>query len=152
MLVDDDRRFLLQLSLALHIPVQELEQYPSSLIQEYRALNIVSPFTNDSQLVRDGLLIELIRNQNVSKKKDYRSAEQILPYLAKYPDYLEHPVVKKASNLISLCKSSEQKKDLLSKIKEEIELEQGKQDSDDYLISRLSHIYHQQMRATNESD
>ncbi|HHG3075760.1 TPA: hypothetical protein ACPVXB_001018 [Vibrio parahaemolyticus] len=141
MLINSDRRFLLQLSLALKVPIQELEQYPASVIQEYKALNIVSPFINDSKLAIEGFKLETHRNQNVSKKKDYRTAEQLLPFLSKYPEHLEHETIKKVNNLLNVCLTEEAKTDLLTKISEEIEQEHNKEDPDLYLIHRLSEIY-----------
>lgn len=140
-MVDKDRKFLLQLSLALHVPVFELEQYPHSIINEYKALNIVSPFTNDAIAVRDGILLSLVRNQNVSKKKDLKSAEDILPYLKEYPDYLEHPSIKKVDSVMSMCTTNEQVQELLKSVSEEIEIESNKADPDSYVISRLTEFY-----------
>ncbi|EHM6953372.1 hypothetical protein KGV31_002171 [Vibrio parahaemolyticus] len=119
----------------------EIEQWPQSVIQEYKALNIVSPFTNDAKNQTEGLLIQLIRNQNVTEKKYFRSANQLLPYLNEFPEYLEHPTVKKLNSLISSMHSEEQMANLMMKVKEEIELELNKDEPDDYLIARLSQLY-----------
>ncbi len=132
----------------MKVPVFELENYPASIIQEYRALNVVSPFTTDSMNIQTGILLSLIRNQNVVKKKDLVSADQILPYLKEYPDYLEHPTIKKVQGLINSCQSNELLADLLEKIAEEIELESNKDKPDEYLISRLSEIYLNNSKAT----
>lgn len=140
-MVDKDRKFLLQLSLALHVPIFQLEQYPQSIINEYKALNIVSPFTTDAIAVRDGILLSLIRNQNVSKKKDLRTAEEILPYLKEYPEYLEHPLIKKLNNTIHTFVTDEQTQSLLKNVIEEIEIESNKHDPDPYVIARLTEFY-----------
>ncbi|MCU8498499.1 hypothetical protein M2G70_07450 [Vibrio vulnificus] len=140
MLVDKKRRFLLQLSLALHVPIQELEQYPASIIQEYRALNFVSPFVNDAILSREGLSIQFLRNQNITKQQHYKTADELLPYLKEYPDYLEHDLVKKVLSLLSTVGTEEAKADLLTKISEEIVLEQNKENPDKYLLFRLQEI------------
>lgn len=141
MLVDKERRFLLQLSVALSVPVFELEQWPYDIIQEYRALNVVSPFIQDAENTRDGILIQLIRNQNVTKKQHIRTAEQILPYLQEFPEYLEHPTVKKVQGLISCCRTDEALADLMNKVAEEIEIEGTKESPDKYVLARLSDIY-----------
>ncbi|WP_347368027.1 hypothetical protein [Vibrio vulnificus] len=98
--------------------------------------------------IQTGILLSLIRNQNVVKKKDLVSADQILPYLKEYPDYLEHPTIKKVQGLINSCQSNELLADLLEKIAEEIELESNKDKPDEYLISRLSEIYLNNSKAT----
>lgn len=148
MLVDKDRRFLLQLSIKLGVPIQVLEEYPASIINEYKALNVVSPFTNDSELVREGLNLQLVRNQNVTKKQHMKTAEEILPYLQEYPDYLEHPTIKKLSGLLKSCISDEQVSALMKSVLEEIEIESNKNEPDQYLISRLYGIYINKTKAT----
>lgn len=148
MLVDKDRRFLLQLSLKLGVPIHELEEYPASTINEYKALNLVSPFINDSEIVREGLLLQLIRNQNVTKKQHMKTAEQLLPYLQEYPDYLEHPTIKKLNSLLKSCTSDEQVSSIMEKVLEEIEIESKKVEPDQYLISRLYGIYINKTKAT----
>ncbi|KFA99268.1 hypothetical protein [Vibrio sp. ER1A] len=91
--------------------------------------------------------MQLIRNQNVSKKQHIKTAEQILPYLQEYPDYLEHPTIKKVLGLVSMIKSDEQMADLMNKVLEEIDIENKKDKPDEYLISRLSDIYHKHKAA-----
>lgn len=130
------------------MPVFELEKYPQSVIQEYKALNIVSPFTNDAQISRDGLLIQLIRNQNVTKKQHLRTAEELLPYLKEYPDYLEHPTIKKVNTILSNIKSDEQMAHILKSIAEEIEIETAKDEPDSYLVNRLSQLYIKHSKAS----
>ena len=130
----------MQLSLALHIPIQEIEEYPISIINEYRALNIVSPFVNDAELIRDGLLLSLIRNQNVTEQSQVKTAEDILPYLSEFPAYLEHETIIKINSLLSVCKSDEGRADVFDKILEEVELEKSKEKPDLYLISRMTEI------------
>lgn len=138
----------MQLSIALGVPVFELEQYPQSVIQEYKALNIVSPFTNDAKNQVDGLLIQLIRNQNVSKKEHLKAADELLPFLKEYPDYLEHPTIKKLNSVVSSITTPEQTAHLLNQIAEEVQLEKEKPEPDEYLIHRLVEIYHNKSKAT----
>lgn len=148
-MVDSERRFLLQLSLVLKVPVFELEQWPASVIQEYRALNVVSPFTKDADNIRDGLLIQLVRNQNVTKKEHYKTADKLLPYLQTYPEFLEHPTVKKAESLLNTCVLPKQRENILNLITEEIQLEREKPEPDDYVIFRLTEILNkEQSKAT----
>lgn len=131
----------MQLSLKLGVPVHELERYPVSEINEYKALNVISPFVNDSELMREGLLLQLIRNQNITKKQHLKTAEQLLPYLKDYPDFLEHPTIKKVNTLLNSGISKEQEAHLLEKVLEEIDIESNKDEPDQYLISRLYQIY-----------
>lgn len=133
----------------LGIPVFELEQWPASTIQEYRALNVVSPFIQDSENWRDGIQIQMIRNQNVTKKQHYKTAEELLPYLQEYPEHLEHPTIKKVLGLVGACANANQLAELTKKIVEEIEIEEAKEDPDAYLIHRLSEIYLSKTKAAN---
>ncbi len=86
-------------------------------------------------------MIQLVRNQNVTKKQHYKTAEELLPYLQEYPEHLEHPTVKKVLGIIGACMESQQLAELMQKIVEEIEIEEGKEDPDQYLIHRLSNTY-----------
>ncbi|ELA9841219.1 hypothetical protein V4F87_003261 [Vibrio parahaemolyticus] len=112
-------------------------------------MNVVSPFINDARNQIDGYTIQLLRNQNVSKRQHFKSADELLPYLKEYPEYLEHPTVKKAFELIKNCHSDELMAELLEKIKEEIELEISKDEPDEYVISRLSEIYQNHSKVAN---
>ncbi|EKD9324327.1 hypothetical protein Q9X96_003097 [Vibrio vulnificus] len=112
-------------------------------------MNIVSPFTNDAKNQIEGLLIQLIRNQNVTEKKNFKSSEELLPYLKEYPDYLEHPLIKKVNSLLSNLHSDEQTADLMNKIAEEIQQEKAKEEPDEYLIHRLAQIYFKHNKATD---
>ena len=126
----------------------ELEQWPASVIQEYRALNVVSPFTKDADNIRDGLLIQLVRNQNVTKKQHYKTADELLPYLQTYPEFLEHPTVKKAESLLK-CVLPMQREYALNEIAKVIQSEREKPEPDDYVIFRLTEILNkEQSKAT----
>ncbi|MGL4843927.1 MAG: hypothetical protein ACRC2Y_04825 [Aeromonas veronii] len=148
-MIDKDRRFLLQLSLKLGVPVFELETWPAQVIQEYRALNVVAPFTQDAENWRDGIQIQMVRNQNITSKQHYKTAEELLPYLQEYPEFLEHKQVSKVLGLIKVCPDPEQVANLMDKVREEIEIESQKDDPDHYLISRLIEIYKANTRAAN---
>lgn len=93
------------------------------------------------------MLLQIVRNQNVSKKQHLKRADELLPYLQEYPEYLEHPTVKKVFSLISVCKTDEQMADLMMKVHEEIELERKKDEPDEYVISRLTEIYFKHNKA-----
>ncbi|WMB74223.1 hypothetical protein RA178_06300 [Shewanella oncorhynchi] len=140
MLVDDNERFILELSLKLGIPAFELEEWPSSEINRYKALNVISPFTDKAQAVRDGLLMSLIRNQNVTKKSQAVTPSQLLPYLEEFPSYLEHKDVTKAQSLLKNATQDWQVADIKKHIQEAIEAEQAKADPDTYLISRFKEM------------
>lgn len=146
-MIDKDRRFLLQLSLKLGVPIFELETWPAQVIQEYRALNVVAPFTQDAENWRDGIQIQMVRNQNITKKQHYKTAEELLPYLQAFPEFLEHEKVIKVLGLIKVCSGPEQVANLMDMVSEEIEIESKKDEPDHYLISRLIEIYKANTRA-----
>ncbi|WP_051563733.1 hypothetical protein [Enterovibrio calviensis] len=124
----------------LGIPIFELEQWDLSVINEYKALNYISPFTDDAQAYRDGLQLQFMYNQNVSKKKDMKLATDFLPYLKPEQEWLEHELVKKAKKFIEMCRSDEMLADTISKIKEQIEIEANEPSPDKYLITKLSEL------------
>lgn len=140
MTVDPDEMFIFELSIALKIPSFEIKQWPIQIIDEYRALNIVRPFTERAQAIREGYFIELFRNRNVTKEKDWVSKEKLFPYLGdSLPDFIEHPLVKKAVEQIGLAKRLGHKymlEDTLKRMEEQIQIENAKPEHDMYLIRR----------------
>ncbi|MGL4519407.1 MAG: hypothetical protein ACRCUJ_06965 [Phocaeicola sp.] len=140
MLIDDNERFILELSLKLGIPAFELEEWPSSEITRYKALNIISPFTDKAQAQRDGLLMSLIRNQNITKRSQAVRVQDLLPYLEDFPKYLEHPDVTKAQSFLSNANQAWQVADIKKHIQEAIDAEEAKTNPDTYLISRFKEM------------
>lgn len=134
--------FIFELSVVLHTPVFEIKQWPIEIIDQYRAMNMIRPFTDRSQAIREGYLIELFRNRNVTKEKDWVSKEKLFPYLGDgLPDFLEHEYVKKAIEQIGLAKKLGHKymlEDTLKRMNEQIQLEYEKgEERDMYLIKRF---------------
>lgn len=104
------------------------------------------PFTEDAQAYRDGMLIQLTYNQNITKKKDLKRVEDLIPYLGDKHSWVEHPTVLKVNNLINVCRSDDALADLMSKVLEEIEIERNKPKPDEYLITKLCEIYRNNLR------
>lgn len=125
----------------LGVPIFEIEQWSTTVIAEYQALNYISPFTDDAQALRDGLLLQFTYNQNVSKKKDLKSASDFLPYLKKDQDWFEHPKVLDAIKYINLSQSKEMLATTLQAIESEIESEESKPLPDSYLITKLRTLH-----------
>lgn len=122
-----------------------MKEWPVDILDQYRAMNLIRPFTNRSEQMREGYIIELLRNQNVTKKKDYKTMVEILPYLGdKLPDFLEHEFVKKALDQISLAKTLGHKfmlKDTIDRMIEQIQLEYDKgEGKDEYVIKRFVNL------------
>lgn len=137
---------MLELSLALGVTIQEIEQWPIDVIDEYRSLNLITPFTKAVDTAREGLLIEIVRNQKITKRSQYRTAGELLPYLSGgVPDYLEHPKVKIALNLIGMVRTETARANVCNDIFDEImqQLKLPETERDEYLIRRLSEIYQQ---------
>ncbi|EPN4965790.1 hypothetical protein BA746_00365 [Vibrio parahaemolyticus] len=118
-----------------------MENWDLNIINEYRALNYLTPFTDDAQAYRDGLLLQFTYNQNLTKQKDMKLATDFLPYLKREPDWLEHELVKKAKQFISLSNTDEMLANTLEKILEQVEIEREKPEPDKYLIAKLLELY-----------
>lgn len=127
----------------LGVPVFELEQWDLNVINEYKALNYLSPFTEDAQAYRDGLLLQFIYNQNITKKKDMKVATDLLPYLVQEPEWLEHELIKKTKKILKSCHSDGMLADVLNRIQEQVDIEKAKDSPDMYLITKLIELYNQ---------
>ncbi|WOQ15187.1 hypothetical protein [Aeromonas media] len=136
--------FIFELSIALKIPVFEIKEWPIEIIDQYRAMNIIRPFTERAKSIRDGFMIELLRNQNVTKKKDYKTMDELLPYLGNgLPEFMENEHVKMAIKQLGFATNIGHRfmiEDTLRLMKEEIDIELSKPSSerDMYVIKRLS--------------
>ena len=136
--------FIFELSIALKIPVFEIKEWPIEIIDQYRAMNIIRPFTERAKSIRDGFMIELLRNQNVTKKKDYKTMDELLPYLGNgLPEFMENEHVKTAIKQLDFATTIGHRfmiEDTLRLMKEEIDIELSKPSSerDMYVIKRLS--------------
>lgn len=128
------------------MPIFEIEQWDWNVIHEYKALNYLSPFTEDAQAQRDGLLLQILYNQNISKKQNLKQAEELLPYLSKEPEWLEHELVKKAKSFIKLSTSPEMLADTLNKITEELKMELDKEEPDTFLVYKLIQLIRKNKR------
>ena len=135
--------FLYELSIVLKIPVHELKEWPVETLDEYRAFNLIRPFTKRADQHLQGYIIELLRNQNVTKKHQYKRADELIPYLKDgLPKFLEHELVLKAKSLLGSARTEWARKDVLTKIGETVEeeLSKGTDTRDNYLISELMKI------------
>ncbi|WP_412705001.1 hypothetical protein Aerorivi_02393 [Aeromonas rivipollensis] len=136
--------FIFELSIALKIPVFEIKEWPIEIIDQYRAMNIIRPFTERAKSIRDGFMIELLRNQNVTKKKDYKTMDELLPYLGNgLPEFMENEHVKTAIKQLGFATTIGHRfmiEDTLRLMKEEIDIELSKpfSERDMYVIKRLS--------------
>lgn len=138
---------MLKLSIATGWTIDYIEELPESVLQEYMALNAISPFTHDAQAYRDGVVASFIFNKDVQKKKDLRSPEEIFPYLKQgLPEWAKDPVVNKAENLIKAVSlhSGESYIAAMDKIKqsisEQIEIEKQQKVVDRYRVSELEKL------------
>ncbi|KJR15236.1 hypothetical protein UF28_16350 [Vibrio parahaemolyticus] len=123
-----------------------MENWDINIINEYRALNYLSPFTDDAQAYRDGLLLQFTFNQNITKRKDMKMYSDLLPYLKEEPEWLEHSLVKKAKQFIELSSTPEMLADTLTKIQEQIQEEESREEKDSYLIHKLKDLYNKHKR------
>lgn len=139
----------MQLAIAWGRPIEYVESLPSSTIAEFKALNIISPFTTDAQAYREGLIATLLYNRGATKKSNTKSLTDLFPYLSQgTPDWLEDERVLKAKSLLRSIELHRGNPDLyksnynfiIDKIGEEIELLRTEDDVDHYTIKELTKI------------
>jgi hypothetical protein len=134
---------MLKLALALSQPIEYIESLDLDTLNEFKALNIISPFTHDAQAWREGLMATLIYNNNVTKKKDLKKVSDLFPYLdPSTPDYLEDEIVLKCRKALTACNTGgmvneSMYKDVLAAINVEIEEARNRDVPDQYRISEL---------------
>lgn len=129
---------MFDLSISLGKPIHEIQEWPLEVIDEYKAYNLLTPFTKRVDHELQGYLISLIRNQNVTKKSQFKGMDELLPFLkGELSRELEHELVNKAFMLFGNTRTVKAKEHLIKTIDETIAEEYGKEDRDDYLISRL---------------
>ena len=135
--------FLFDLSIALSVPIHEIKQWPITIIDQYKAYNHLRHFTQSTDRELTGFIIELLRNKNITKKSDYKTSRQMMPFLdCKLPDYLNDSRIVKMRRKLSSQNIPQKVKDkffddLLVHIQEEM----GKEDKDQYYIEQLINIY-----------
>lgn len=137
------------MSIAWGRPIEYVESLPSSTIAEFKALNIISPFTPRAQAHREALIATLLYNQNITKKTKLKSVTDLFPYLDnETPDWLEDEKVSKAKKLIRSIDLHRSNPELYtnnlatihSKIREEIELHDPQTTDGQYVIRELTKL------------
>ncbi|MCR6739103.1 hypothetical protein NVV56_09390 [Aeromonas dhakensis] len=142
---DHDEMFMFDLSVALHIPIFEIKNWPLEIIDQYKAYNHIKHFTKSTDHELTGYMIELLRNQHITKKSDYKSSSELLPFLnGKLPSYLDDP------RLVNLRKQMSMDylppaaiEDFRGKIADEVQIQMQEKEKDHYFISELIKIYKQ---------
>ena len=120
-----------------------------STIAQFKALNILRPFTGDAERHQLGMLASLIFNTNCGKKKDMKQPKDLFPFLdTKTPDWLEDERVLKAQQLMNSISAHRASPELYEKsfnhiknaILEEIEIIRGSDEPCEYTINKLTEI------------
>jgi hypothetical protein len=94
----------LKLSIALSQPIEYIESMSIHVYNEYKALNLISPFVYDAQSHRDGLMIAEMRNSTATEKKHLKTPSDFLPYLGSDTNkYLEDDIVYKCRTALNSC-------------------------------------------------
>ncbi|HZG10389.1 MAG TPA: hypothetical protein VEZ91_00170 [Kurthia gibsonii] len=90
-------------------------------------------------------MIELLRNQNITKKSQYKSSSELLPFLnGELPMYLDDPRLVKLRKQMSMgYLPPEAIEDFRGKIAEEVQIQMQEKEKDHYFISELIKIYKQ---------
>lgn len=126
----------------MKVPVQDIMEWPLNILNSYRAYNLLYPFSHVAEMHREALVIELLRNQNVTKKHQYKQADEIIPYLKhKLPDSFEHPDILKANKLLAIAMNDDARKEIMGHIWETLTHAAQQPDKDEYLIRGLAKIY-----------
>ncbi|AGG58289.1 hypothetical protein NVP3058O_014 [Vibrio phage 3.058.O._10N.286.46.B8] len=139
----------MQLAIAWGRPLHEIENLPLSTITEFKALNLISPFTSDAQAYREGLIATLLYNKGCSKKSQTKTVSDLFPYLSSdTPEFLEDEKVLKAERIlrtIALQRASPELyesslTEFKTKVGEEIELLMAEKVPDMYVIRKLKKL------------
>lgn len=138
--------FQLKLCIATGWSLEYVESLSLNALNEFKALNLISPFVHDAQAHREGLIATLLYNQNVSKKKDLKSVSDLFPYLGKVDiTQFDHPLVLECRQKLSACTvMGRLHTGLYNKVKDairaEIDNERQSQSPDLQLISELDSL------------
>jgi len=120
-----------------------------STIAQFKALNILRPFTGDAERYELGMIASLIYNTNCSKKKDMKQPKDLFPFLdTKTPDWLEDERVLKAKKILMSISGHKVSPELYEKsynsikksILEEIEIIRDSDEPCEYTINKLSEL------------
>jgi len=146
--------FMFDLSVSLHVPIHEIKNWPLEIIDQYKAYNHIKHFTKNTDYELTGYMIELLRNQNITKKSQYKSSTELLPFLAgKLPDYLDDPRLVKLRKQMSMsCLPQEAIEDFRGKIAEEVQIQMQEKERDQYFISELIKLYQKYDNNNNKEE
>ena len=137
---------MLQLAIAWGRPIHEIESLPMTTINEFKALNLISPFTGDAQAYREGLIATLLYNKGCTKSSQTKTVTELFPYLSsETPDFLEDEKILKAKSIVKSIGMQKGNPELFEssmnefklKIGEEIELQKQAKQPDWYVIREL---------------
>ncbi len=137
--------FQLKLALAWGQPIEYIENLDHDVMVQFKALNLISPFTHDVASLERGYICSLLHNQNVRDRSQMKSAIEMFPYGKGDTDFLEPELYIKAKKLLrSLDKNSPlyqtQLSEMHDNIRDTIEIESVKPDVDPYLIQKLQEL------------
>lgn len=139
----------MQLAIAWGRPLHEIENLPISTITEFKALNLISPFTGDAQAYREGLIATLLYNKGCTKSCQTKTVVELFPYLSnETPDFLEDDKVLKAKGIsrsIGLQKNNKElfessMDEFIKKLEEEITIQKEAKQPDWYVIRELQKL------------
>lgn len=145
--------FMFDLSVALNIPIFEIKNWPLEIIDQYKAYNHIKHFTKSTDHELTGYMIELLRNQNITKKSQYKSSTELLPFLnGKLPSYLDDPRLVRLRKQMSSQLPPEAIEDFREKIAKEVQIQMQEKEQDHYFISELIKIYKEYDNNNNKEE
>lgn len=96
-------------------------------------------------------MIEILRNQNITKKHQYKTAEQMMPFLrGGLPAYLDDERLVLLRQQIGGILTDYARQDMLNCIVEEVQIQAQMPERDEYFIQELIKIYHQHNNKNNK--
>lgn len=114
------------------------------VINDYRGYNIVKPFTKNVDQMMLGKIVEYLRNQNVTKEKDWVGLTELFPHMkGEIPEFMEHETVKEFRDAIKHFPMLHEEaiEEILGEMDTVIREEYGKgTESDIYVIRKLSKL------------
>jgi hypothetical protein len=144
---EPDRMFVLKLAIAWGQKIEYVESLDSDTLLQFKALNIISPFTHDVASNERAMIASMLYNQNASKKSQMRSPTDLFPYISTNTDFLEPELYIKARGILRSFDASSPMYDsqinsFFSDITDTIEIELKRPDCDEYLIRKLRGLQH----------
>lgn len=102
---------------------------------------MIEPFSNRAEAGRQALIAQILFNQNITKKSQFVPYTELFPYLQDNPSWLDDDRIKKAQKVLNTLQTEAQLSDFRSKIAEEYDIENTKEEKDKFYLKRIVDLY-----------